>query len=72
MKVDNFLKVIIVGLVLVVTSIIIVSCEAPDDDSVCVDNGYVTRYIDDEAGIVCYWMYAGIDCIPIEQTRLDK
>lgn len=35
--------------------------------------GRVVRFIDEEAGIVC-WVYGNysIDCLPINQTRLDK
>lgn len=33
---------------------------------------YVHRYVDEKARVVC-WVYEyGIDCLPIEQTRLEQ
>lgn len=33
---------------------------------------YVHRYVDEEAGVVCWVYMDGIDCLPIEQTRLEQ
>jgi len=40
-------------------------------------DGEVTRFVDTEAGVVCYkyeddsWEQGGISCVPLEQTDLD-
>lgn len=31
----------------------------------------LARFIDTEAGIVCYTWSRGIDCLPISETKLD-
>ncbi len=58
---------------LIIALLIVVSCTYKDMPA---RNpglpSYVHRYVDEEAGVVC-WVYEyGIDCLPIEQTRLGK
>jgi len=40
------------------------------------DNGHTSlrRHIDDEAGVVCYWVVGGsaVDCMPISETKLKR
>lgn len=34
--------------------------------------GDVTRFVDTEAGVVCYVGYSKMDCLPISETKLDE
>lgn len=32
----------------------------------------VQRFVDEEAGVVCYIYYRGISCLPVDQTNLER
>lgn len=60
---------------LVALMLILVSC-LPDEGKKTLDNSAVTRFTDDEAGVVC-WVYqdfnrGGISCLPINDTKLPQ
>ena len=44
----------------------LIQCGAPPD----IPYSPVERYIDEEAGVVCWYTGRGIACLPIEQTKL--
>ena len=60
-------------LVILTIGLIVAACAAPPEaGSVKVTNisGYVTRYVDKEAGVACWVVSQGISCLPISQTKL--
>ena len=65
-------------LVLVMCVALLVACKsvpAKEETVVIADNwNEVIRFIDEEAGVVCWWTGSyrgGISCLPISQTKLD-
>ena len=65
------------GLLLwLVIALLLVSCESlnPDEPERIAVGSDITRFIDEEAGVVC-WIYTGynkggISCLPIKDTAL--
>jgi len=79
----GFASAILIALVVL---IVLVNCGGPERDGSTLGGSIdyqvdsssvspfleVTRYIDKEAGVVCYSINkGGIDCLPIAKTKLD-
>ena len=54
-------------LIVIVTVFAITSCGAPSRSS-----DIVSRYVDREAGVVCWTYQSGISCLPIDATTLQR
>lgn len=69
---DSFVGITSAIIVLVVIAIIAIGGYALATGE---DNGLpsgVTRFVDQEAGVVC-WVYSDqMSCLPVEETRLDR
>lgn len=62
-------KALIVGVLAgIITTLILSSCTAPRSAS----SNVVSRYIDRDAGVVCWTYQSGISCLPIDATTLAK
>lgn len=69
------MRAILLGLML----LMLIACEQPhtgvrDEEPLYHGaHGVVDRFVDDEAGVVCYLYYSqGIHCLPLTQTRLAR
>ena len=59
---------VIIGVVIGVTTKV-----HPPTEPVVTETKYIQRrYIDTDAGVVCYLYGQGIDCLPISQTELRR
>lgn len=61
-------------LVLALALVLIVGCAPamPDDVELVSNNIPIRRYVDEEAGVVCWMYYSnGISCLPVDQTKLE-
>lgn len=58
--------------------LLLAGCGSPPGSSVDgkslgrIQGAGISRFIDDEAGVVCWVYYYGISCLSISQTRLDR
>jgi hypothetical protein len=74
---EDFWKVVIVLLVIVLAGYLLFGCRPAirSGDSARI-HGSIDRFTDDEAGVVC-WAYdaaekAGLSCLPINETNLTS
>jgi len=66
-------RALVIGLLLVGA---LIGCASPPVEGSAIDKKqmatFITRYVDREAGVVCWTYIESIDCLPIEDTWLDR